>query len=89
MFQPEDGDLAAGLSHALQEQSRNDEAMIWARRAVELDGADPRHRELLGDLYEARGDVERALAQYEAGVAVAPRDSRLRAKVARARAALR
>ncbi|MEM9188192.1 MAG: tetratricopeptide repeat protein [Myxococcota bacterium] len=82
--EPESADASAGLARTLARLARVDEALEWAKRAVRLDD-DPRYRELAGDLLLDLRREDDALAQYRAGLHVAPNDARLRSRVHRLR----
>lgn len=80
--EPESADASAGLARTLARLARIEEALEWAKRAVRLDDH-PRFRELAGDLLLDLRREDEALAQYRAGLEVAPDDARLRSRIHR------
>jgi predicted Zn-dependent protease len=89
---PLDMDEPSGLAAAaalLLRAGRDRDAAEYAARAVELAPDSPGPRRLLGDAYLRSGRRERALQEYAAFLAHAPRDGPERAEVERQVAALR
>ena len=80
-FLPDDDRASEGLASSLAELGEGRLALGWAARAVELAPSDSRHREVYGRLLERAGYRERALAEYEAGLQVAPQNPQLRERV--------
>lgn len=89
---PLDMDEPTGLTAAaalLLRGGRDREAAEYAQRAAELAPEAPGPRRLLADAYLRSGHRERALQEYAAFLAHAPRDAPERAEVERRVAALR
>ena len=40
------------------------EALVWAKKAVELQSGEPEYIDTLGQIYRARGDLKNAIAQF-------------------------
>lgn len=64
--QPESSEAAAALGFALHRLGRDSRAVRWLRKALELDEECHEARIYLGNLYYERGDLERALKEFEA-----------------------
>jgi len=57
---------------AAQRRANLDQALIWARRAVELGPNVPHFRNTLGEVYRARGQQKEATAAFEAATKLSP-----------------
>jgi hypothetical protein len=83
VYHPTSDEAASGLARSLARQAKIEEAVRYARLAVDLSPRDARNYELLGDLLLAARDQEGARAQYREGLVHAPGDIRLRSRLRR------
>lgn len=83
VYHPTSDEAASGLARSLARQAKIEEAVRYARLAVDLSPRDARNYELLGDLLLASRDQEGARAQYREGLVHAPGDIRLRSRLRR------
>jgi hypothetical protein len=83
VYHPTSDEAASGLARSLARQAKIEEAVRYARLAVDLSPRDARNYELLGDLLLAARDQEGARAQYREGLLHAPGDIRLRSRLRR------
>jgi tetratricopeptide (TPR) repeat protein len=67
---PESPFLYRELADLLRKQGNLDAALPQAVKAVDLDPSDPKAQILLGEIHEARTDAPKALAAYEAALAL-------------------
>ncbi len=72
---PESPFLYRELADVLRKQGNLDGAAEQAAKAATLDPTDPRTQVLLGDIHEARKDLESALSAYESAFALEPSES--------------
>jgi Flp pilus assembly protein TadD len=81
-FEPDSGAFLDSLGWALLRQGKVDEAEKALTRAADLLAGDGTVREHLGDLYAAKGDETRALAEWRVAQGLDPEDpERLRRKI--------
>jgi tetratricopeptide (TPR) repeat protein len=76
-------DAQQQVSRAYQRLGEMEMALAWARRAIVTDPNDPRSHELLGDQLLMLGRNAEAADAYRAGIAIRPRDVRLRSRLRR------
>ncbi len=69
---PESGFLYRELAIVEQRQGSIDKALEHAQRAIQLDASDARAFVLVGEIHEARGDLDGAIAAYRAARAIDP-----------------
>jgi tetratricopeptide (TPR) repeat protein/tRNA A-37 threonylcarbamoyl transferase component Bud32 len=70
-----DGRYARHLASALREQNLKDEAVVWSRRAVELDPSNCDVHLNLGFALGAQNDLDGALACFRKAVELDPKDA--------------
>ena len=81
-YRPFDADLlhrAARLAWVTEGDLH--QAKEWAMAAVELDGANAGHHRLLGHIYKAAGLEANARREFEAAIAIDPKDEEARAEL--------
>jgi tetratricopeptide (TPR) repeat protein len=71
---PEDDAAFYELARVLQAMGRNDEAMVYAKTAIELDSENKWYKVLYGNLAKANGQIDEYVKVYEELVAEYPRD---------------
>jgi tetratricopeptide (TPR) repeat protein len=73
-IKPEDDAAFYELARVLQAMGRNDEAMVYAKTAIELDSENKWYKVLYGNLAKANGQIDEYVKVYEELVAEYPRD---------------
>lgn len=77
---PQSPFLYRELAAVERREGRLDEALAHAQKATELDPNDSRGNIILGEIYEARQEYDKAIAAYSAALAIEPNDE-LAAKI--------
>lgn len=86
---PDSAFLYRDLADLEAKQGQTDNALEHYRKAAQLDASDVDARVRLGEILDARGDLEGAVASYSEAVGIEPRpELRARIEALRARAAL-
>ncbi len=71
-YQPESPEIHRAVGHMLIEEERLDEAIVHYTSAIGLSGADFQSLHERGIAYARRGDLDKALADFEAALKIKP-----------------
>jgi tetratricopeptide (TPR) repeat protein len=72
-----------GLGYVYARLRRDDDSIAVLLRAAQVDPANSRIHQWLGEVYDRRNDLEQAMASYRRALALSPGDAGLAARVAR------